>query len=79
MRSLMLRNLMDGLKMNSTSYMRAMKIMLIVTDIDAVENAMEILSKIQLNGEIKLKECEEIPETINQLNELLTELQQRNG
>jgi|TARA_Y100000004_G_C8875982_1_gene395410 hypothetical protein len=53
--------------------------MLIVTDIDAVENAMEILSKIQLNGEIKLKECEEIPETINQLNELLTELQQRNG
>ena len=64
--------------MNSTAYKKAMKIMLITTDIDAVENAMEILSKIQLNGEIKLKECEEIPETINQLNELLTELQRRN-
>jgi len=56
-----------------------MRIMLIANDIDAVENAMEILSKIQLNGEIKLKECTEIPETINQLNELLTELQRRNG
>lgn len=64
--------------MNSTAYKKAMKIMLITTDIDAVENAMEILSKIQLNGEVKLKECEEIPETINQLNELLTELQRRN-
>ena len=64
--------------MNSTAYKKAMKIMLITTDIDAVENAMEILSKIQLNGEIKLKECTEIPETINQLNELLTELQRRN-
>ena len=74
----MLRNLMDGLKMNSVSYMKAMKIMLINDDIDAVENAMEILSKIQLNGEVKLKECEELVETINQLNELLTELQRRN-
>ena len=64
--------------MNSVSYMKAMKIMLINGDIDAIENAMEILSKIQLNGEVKLKECEEIPETINQLNELLTELQRRN-
>ena len=64
--------------MNSTSYMKAMKIMLINDEVDAVENAMEILSKIQLNGEVKLKECEEIPETINQLNELLTELQRRN-
>jgi uncharacterized membrane protein YgaE (UPF0421/DUF939 family) len=64
--------------MNSTSYMKAMKIMLINDEVDAVENAMEILSKIQLNGEIKLKECEEIPETINQLNELLTELQRKN-
>ena len=64
--------------MNSVSYMKAMKIMLINGDIDAVENAMEILSKVQLNGEVKLKECEEIPETINQLNELLTELQRRN-
>jgi len=64
--------------MNSVSYMKAMKIMLINGDIDAVENAMEILSKIQLNGEVKLKECEEIPETINQLNELLTKLQRRN-
>ena len=64
--------------MNSVSYMKAMKIMLINGDIDAVENAMEILSKIQLNGEVKLKEGEEIPETINQLNELLTELQRRN-
>jgi len=58
--------------------MKAMKIMLINDEVDAVENAMEILSKIQLNGEVKLKECEEIPETINQLNELLTELQRRN-
>ena len=57
--------------MNSVSYMKAMKIMLINGDIDAIENAMEILSKIQLNGEVKLKECEEISETINQLNELL--------
>ncbi len=64
--------------MNSTAYKKAMKIMLITTDIDAVENAMEILSKIQLNGEVKLKDCEEIVETINQLNELLTELQRRN-
>jgi hypothetical protein len=64
--------------MNSTAYMRAMRIMLIVNDINAVENAMEILSKIQLNGEIKLKECTELVETINQLNELLTELQRRN-
>jgi hypothetical protein len=64
--------------MNSTAYMKAMKIMLINDEVDAVENAMEILSKIQLNGEVKLKECEEIPETINQLNELLTELQRRN-
>ena len=64
--------------MNSVSYMKAMKIMLINDDIDAVENAMEILSKIQLNGEVKLKECEELVETINQLNELLTELQRRN-
>ena len=64
--------------MNSVSYMKAMKIMLINGDIDAIENAMEILSKIQLNGEVKLKECEEISETINQLNELLTELQRRN-
>ena len=64
--------------MNSLAYKEAMKIMLIINDIDAVENALEILSKIQLNGEVKLKECEEIPETINQLNELLTELQQRN-
>ena len=64
--------------MNSVSYMKAMKIMLINGDIDAVENAMEILSKIQLNGEIKLKECTELVETINQLNELLTELQRRN-
>jgi hypothetical protein len=69
---------MDGLKMNSTAYIKAMKIMLINDEVDAVENAMEILSKIQLNGEVKLKECEEIPETINQLNELLTELQRRN-
>ena len=52
--------------------------MLIVNDIDAVENAMEILSKIQLNGEIKLKECTELVETITQLNELLTELHRRN-
>jgi uncharacterized coiled-coil DUF342 family protein len=52
--------------------------MLINGDIDAIENAMEILSKIQLNGEVKLKECEELVETINQLNELLTELQRRN-
>jgi len=73
-----LKNLMDGLKMNSTAYKKAMKIMLITTDIDAVENAMEILSKIQLNGEVKLKDCEEIVETINELNELLTELQRRN-
>ncbi len=65
--------------MNSTAYRKVMRIMLIANDIDAVENAMEILSKIQLNGEIKLKECEEMPETINQLNELLTELQRRNG
>ena len=65
--------------MNSLAYKEAMKIMLIINDIDAVENALEILSKIQLNGEVKLKECEEIPETINQLNELLTKLQQRNG
>jgi len=65
--------------MNSTAYIKAMKIMLINDEVDAVENAMEILSKIQLNGEIKLKECEEMPETINQLNELLTELQRRNG
>ena len=57
--------------MNSLAYKEAMKIMLIINDIDAVENAMEILSKVQLNGEVKLKECEEIPETINQLNELL--------
>jgi len=57
--------------MNSLAYKEAMKIMLIINDIDAVENALEILSKIQLNGEVKLKECEEIPETINQLNELL--------
>jgi uncharacterized coiled-coil DUF342 family protein len=64
--------------MNSVSYMKAMKIMLINGDIDAIENAMEILSKIQLNGEVKLKECEELVETINQLNELLTELQRRN-
>ena len=64
--------------MNSLAYREAMKIMLIINDIDAVENAMEILSKVQLNGEVKLKECEEIPETINQLNELLTELQRRN-
>jgi len=64
--------------MNSTAYKKAMKIMLITTDIDAVENAMEILSKIQLNGEVKLKDCEEIVETINELNELLTELQRRN-
>ena len=64
--------------MNSTAYKEAMKIMLITTDIDAVENAMEILSKIQLNGEVKLKDCEEIVETINELNELLTELQRRN-
>ena len=64
--------------MNSTAYKKAMKIMLITTDIDAVENAMEILRKIQLNGEVKLKDCEEIVETINELNELLTELQRRN-
>jgi len=57
--------------MNSVSYMKAMKIMLINGDIDAIENAMEILSKIQLNGEVKLKECEELVETINQLNKLL--------
>ena len=57
--------------MNSVSYMKAMKIMLINGDIDAIENAMEILSKIQLNGEVKLKECREVPETINQLNKLL--------
>ena len=57
--------------MNSVSYMKAMKIMLINGDIDAIENAMEILSKIQLNGEIKLKECRELVETINQLNKLL--------
>ena len=57
--------------MNSMSYMKAMKIMLINGDIDAIENAMEILSKIQLNGEIKLKECRELVETINQLNKLL--------
>ena len=62
---------MDGLKMNSVSYMKAMKIMLINGDIDAIENAMEILSKIQLNGEVKLKECRELVETINQLNKLL--------
>ena len=64
--------------MNSTSYMKAMKIMLINDEVDAVENAMEILTKIQLNGEVKLKDCEEIVETINELNELLTELQRRN-
>jgi len=57
--------------MNSVSYMKAMKIMLINGDIDAIENAMEILSKIQLNGEVKLKECRELVETINQLNKLL--------
>jgi|TARA_R100000278_G_scaffold111639_1_gene89216 uncharacterized coiled-coil DUF342 family protein len=45
--------------------------MLINGDIDAIENAMEILSKIQLNGEVKLKECRELVETINQLNKLL--------
>ena len=68
----------DFQKYLSTAYKKAMKIMLITTDIDAVENAMEILSKIQLNGEVKLKDCEEIVETINELNELLTELQRRN-
>ena len=57
--------------MNSVSYIKAMKIMLINGDIDAIENAMEILSKIQLNGEVKLKECRELVETINQLNKLL--------
>ena len=57
--------------MNSTAYTKAMKIMLINDEVDAVENAMEVLSKIQLNGEVKLKECEELVETINQLNKLL--------
>ena len=51
-----------------------MKIMLINNNIDAVENAMEVLSKIQLNGEVKLKDCDELVETIDYLNELLNEL-----
>jgi len=60
--------------MNSLAYREAMKIMLINNNIDAVENAMEVLSKIQLNGEVKLKDCDELVETIDYLNELLNEL-----
>ena len=60
--------------MNSLAYRKAMKIMLINNNIDAVENAMEVLSKIQLNGEVKLKDCDELVETIDYLNELLNEL-----
>jgi hypothetical protein len=47
---------------------------------EAIEDAMEMLSQVHLNPCADLQEQGwEIPKTIELLNELLTELQRRNG
>jgi hypothetical protein len=66
---------MDGLKMNLESYKKAMKIMSISDEISVVENALEVLSELQLTG---FHDNKKVKVTIQELTELLHNLKQRN-
>lgn len=61
--------------MNSESYKKAMKIMSISDEISVVENALEVLSELQLTGSYDAKK---VRLTIQELTELLHNLKQRN-
>ncbi len=61
--------------MNLESYKKAMKIMSISDEISVVENALEVLSELQLTG---FHDNKKVKVTIQELTELLHNLKQRN-